>query len=191
MSRSLGRGWWGWAPVAAVSISLLAPVTVFVVWSVLTGHRLEAVRSGSMQPTYSVGSMLVVKSVDPSAVRVGMPLSFVTADGDIIETHRVIQVLQDKNGLAFRTQGDANRTPDPDPVPASAVRGSVKWSVPHVGEIMLWLRWPRGFILLVVTPLAALLAFEIVERARRDSNPDPCTPSVTESVDLPGARSRH
>jgi hypothetical protein len=61
-------------------------------------------------------------------------------------------------------------------VPASAVRGSVKWSVPHVGGIMLWLRWPRGFLLLVVTPLAALLAFELVERARRDSNPQPSDP---------------
>src|SRR4051812_24237309 len=103
MSRRVGRGGWGWAPVAAVSISLLIPATVFVVWSVLTGHRLEAVRSGSMQPTYSVGSMLVVKSVDPSAVRVGMPLSFVRPDEGIIETHRVIQVLRDKNGLTFRT----------------------------------------------------------------------------------------
>ena len=129
-----------------------------------------------MTPTYSVGSMLVVKSVDPSDVRVGMPLSFVKPDEGIIETHRVVQVLHDTHGLSFRTQGDANSTPDPDPVPASAVRGSVKWSVPHAGEIMLWLRWPRGFLVLVVTPLAALLAFEMVERARRDSNPQPSDP---------------
>ena len=166
MFRKVGRGGWGWAPVAVVTISLLLPAAVFVVWSVLTGHRLQAVRSGSMTPTYSVGSMLIVQSVDPSDVRVGMPLSFVTADGSTIETHRVIQVVQDKNGLSFRTKGDANLTPDPDTVPASAVRGSVKWSVPHVGELMLWLRWPRGFLVLVVTPLSALLAFEVVERRR-------------------------
>ena len=158
-------------PVAAVTISLLLPVAVFVIWSALTGHHLQAVRSGSMTPTYSVGSMLVVKTVDPSDVRVGMPLSFITDDGRTIETHRVIQVVQDKNGLSFRTKGDANLTADPDLVPASAVRGSVKWSVPRVGELMLWLRWPRGFLVLVVTPLAVLLAFEMVERARRDSNP--------------------
>src|SRR5690242_2811458 len=107
MSRRLGRGGWGWAPVAVVTISLLLPAAVFVIWSVLTGHRLEAVRSGSMTPTYSVGSMLVVKSVDPSDVRVGMPLSFITPDG-VIETHRVLSVTQDKNGLSFRTKGDAN-----------------------------------------------------------------------------------
>jgi len=171
--RKLGRGGSGWAPVAVVTISLLLPVAVFVIWSVLSGHRLQAVRSGSMTPTYSKGSLLVVKPVDPSDVRVGMPLSFVTDDGSTIETHRVIQVVQDKNGLGFRTQGDANRSPDPGIVPAGAVRGSVTWSVPHAGELMLWLRWPRGFLVLVVTPLAALLAFEVVERARRHSNPHP------------------
>ena len=171
MFRKVGRGGWGWAPVAVVTISLLLPVAVFVIWSALTGHRLQAVRSGSMSPTYSVGSMLVVKSVDPSDVKVGMPLSFITDDGRTIETHRVIQVLQDKNGLSFRTKGDANLAADPGIVPASAVRGSVTWSVPHIGELMLWLRWPRGFLVLVVTPLAALMAFELVERARRDSNP--------------------
>ncbi len=167
MFRKVGRGGWGWAPVAVVTISLLLPVAVFVIWSALTGHRLQAVRSGSMTPTYSVGSLLVVTSVDPSDVRVGMPLSFITNDGTMVETHRVVQVLRDKNGLAFRTKGDANRAVDPEPVPASAVRGSVKWSVPHVGELMLWLRWPRGFLVLVLAPLLALLVFEIVERARK------------------------
>ena len=170
MSRIIGRGGWIWAAVAAVTISLLIPVTVFVVWSVLTGHRLETVRSGSMTPTYGVGSLLVVSPVDPSDVRVGMPLSFVTPD-DTIETHRVIQVMQSDTGLSFRTRGDANRNADPEPVPASAVRGSVKWSVPHIGEVMRWLAWPRGFLVLVVTPLLALLVYEAVERARRDSNP--------------------
>jgi signal peptidase len=167
MTRQRGRGGWGWAPVAAVTISLLLPAAGFVVWSVLTGHRLEAVRSGSMTPTYSVGSMLVVTTVDPADVRVGMPLSFVVPDEGVIETHRVIAVTHDKNGLSFRTKGDANLTADPDPVPASAVRGRVKWSVPHLGELMLWLRWPRGFLLLVVTPLAALLVFEVVDHRRR------------------------
>jgi signal peptidase I len=158
-------------PAAAVTVSLLLPAAAFVVWTALSGHRLQAVRSGSMQPTYSVGSLLVVQSIDPADVRVGTPLSFVRADDGTIETHRVLAVLRDKNGLACRTKGDANQVADPDPVPASAVRGSVKWAVPHAGELMLWLAWPRGFLVLVVAPLLVLLAAEAIARARRDSNP--------------------
>ena len=166
MKLRRGRGGWLWAPASAVTVSLLLPVAVFVIWSVLSGHRLESVRSGSMTPTYSVGSMLVVKSVDPSDVRVGMPLSFVVPDEGVIETHRVVRVQRNKTGLSFRTKGDANLAADPDLVPASAVRGTVKWSVPHVGEIMLWLRWPRGFLVLVATPLLVLAATEVLARRR-------------------------
>ena len=174
MRPSRGRGGWIWIPAAAVTVSLLLPAAALVVWTALSGHRLEAVRSGSMTPTYSVGSMLVVQTVDPSDVRVGMPLSFVRADDGQLETHRVIQVLHGKDGLSFRTKGDANLDSDPDPVPASAVRGSVKWSVPHIGELMLWLAWPRGFLVLVAAPLAMLLVTETVARARtRADSPGP------------------
>jgi signal peptidase len=166
MHRGLSRGGWIWAPAAAVAITLLLPVTLFVVWSVLAGHRLEAVRSGSMDPTYPMGSLLVVAPVDPSAVRVGMPLSFVTADGETLETHRVMEVLEGENGLSFRTRGDANRVDDPAPVPASAVRGTVRWAIPEAGELMLWLAWPRGFIGLVVVPLLLLLGTEVAGRRR-------------------------
>ena len=171
MSRSRTRGRWIWIPAAAVTVSLLLPAAALVVWTALTGHRLQAVRSGSMTPTYAVGSMLVVQTVDPSEVRVGMPLSFVRADDGKLETHRVIQVLRGRDGLSFRTRGDANLDADPDPVPASAVRGKVKWSVPHFGELMLWLVWPRGFLALVVAPLAMLLVAETVAWRARSSAP--------------------
>jgi signal peptidase I len=166
MHRRRSRGGWAWAPAAAVAVTLLLPVTLFVAWTVLAGHRLEAVRSGSMDPTYPMGSLLVVAPVDPSAVRVGMPLSFVTSDGSTLETHRVVQVLTGKDGLSFRTRGDANRFDDPAPVPASAVRGTVRWSIPRAGEVMLWLAWPRGFLVLVAAPLLLLLITEVVGRRR-------------------------
>jgi signal peptidase len=166
MHRGPGHGGWIWAPAGAVIASLLLPLTVFVVWSVLTGHRLESVRSGSMEPTYPVGSLLLVAPVDPSAVRVGAPLSFVVPDEGVTETHRVVQVVEDANGLSFRTRGDANRVDDPAPVPASAVRGTVQWSIPFLGELMLWLAWPRGFVVLVVVPLVALVLFEVADRRR-------------------------
>jgi signal peptidase len=166
MHRASGRGGWIWAPVSALTATLLLPITVFVAWSVLSGHRLEAVRSGSMQPTYPVGSLLVVAPVDPASVRTGSALSFVMPDGAALETHRVVEVMTRADGLAFRTRGDANRADDPTPVPASAVRGTVRWSVPRGGELMLWLAWPRGFLLLVAAPLLVLLTSEALDRRR-------------------------
>ena len=157
---------WVWAPAATVLLTLLLPVAIFLVAMVLSGHRLEAVQTGSMRPTYPVGSLLVVEPIDPSDVRVGMPLSFVSPDTDAVVTHRVISVLDGQDGLFFRTQGDANATPDALPIPARAVRGRVRWAVPRIGDAMIWFAWPRGFLLLVVTPTVMLVLGEVRDRRR-------------------------
>src|SRR5262245_19470104 len=116
----------------------------------LLGWRLQAVESGSMEPLYPVGSLVVVQPIDPSDVRVGMPLAFVPDDERPLVTHRVVKVLDSSSGLSFRTQGDANAKVDPHPVPARAVRGQAVWAVPQLGRVITWLAWPRGFVLLVV-----------------------------------------
>jgi signal peptidase len=157
---------WLWAPAAAVLLAVLLPLAVFLVAMLLSGHHLEAVQTGSMQPTYPVGSLLVVEPIDPSDVRVGMPLSFVSPDTNAFVTHRVVAVLDQPDGLFFRTQGDANATADPSPVPARAVRGRVRWAVPRIGDAMVWFAWPRGFILLVVTPTLILVLAEARDRRR-------------------------
>ena len=69
------------------------------------------------------------------------------------------------NELAFVTQGDANVSRDPGPVPARMVRGRVLWSVTLLGTAMEWLQWPRSFLVLVLLPLGLLAVAEV--RARR------------------------
>lgn len=157
---------WVWWPVAGVTFSLLLPVATFLVAATLLGWRLEVVQTGSMEPLYPVGSLVVVRPVDPSAVRAGMPIAFDPNDGRDLVTHRVVQVLDSSTGLAFKTQGDANASADPLPVPARAVRGRATWAVPQLGRAIKWLAWPRGFVLLVVLPGLVLAATEF--RARRN-----------------------
>jgi len=162
-------------PVAAVMASLLLPVATFLVTTLLLGWRLEAVESGSMAPLFPVGSLVVVRPVDPSQVGVGTALVFVPDDGRPLVTHRVVQVLRpDAGGVSFRTKGDANATIDPNPVPDRAVRGRAAWAVPQLGRVVRWLAWPRAFVLFVVLPAIALAVTELAElgaRARRSRSP--------------------
>lgn len=158
---------WVWMPVAGVTMSLLLPVATFLIASVLLGWRLEAVETGSMEPIYPVGSLVVVRPVDPSDVRVGMAIAFAPDDGPTLVTHRVVEVINQPSGLSFRTKGDANATADPHPVPARAVRGRAAWAVPRLGTVVQWLAWPRGFALLVVLPAVLLGVSEVRLRRRR------------------------
>ena len=154
-----------------MGFATLFPLAVFFVSCWLLGWRLQPVLTGSMAPTYEVGSLLVVTPVEPSEVGVGTTLAFAPVDGGgRLVSHRVIERLEQPDGLAFRTRGDANRQPDAQLVPARQVRGRVRWHVVGLGEWLQWLHWPRGFFVLVVPALTALLAGEIRERLATVTN---------------------
>jgi signal peptidase len=147
-----------------VVVSLLLPLATFLVATWLLGWQLQAVLSGSMSPTYPVGSLLVVGQIDASDVRAGMAIVFEDPlEPGRLVTHRVVGPVPD-DASAFRTRGDANAALDPVAVPARLVRGRVLWSVSILGAALDWLKWPNGFVLLVVVPGAILLASEVRRR---------------------------
>lgn len=156
-------------PAAAFTVAVLVPLACFLVTSWLLGWKLQPVLSASMEPTYPVGSLLVVEPLDASAVRPGMVITYTDpAEPGRLVTHRVLRPVPGE-ALAFHTQGDANITPDPLPVPARMVRGKVVRHVSHVGAAVRWLEWPRGFLLLVVGPALGLVLTEVVAWRRRRS----------------------
>jgi signal peptidase I len=145
-------------PGAVLAVAVLLPAATFAVAAWLQGWKLQPVRSASMEPTYTVGSLLVVEPIDASEVRPGMAVTFADPAGaDRLVTHRVLRPAPGPN-LAFVTQGDANTIPDPLPVSAREVRGRVRSAVPGLGTALHALRWPRNVLVLVVAPLVALVA---------------------------------
>ena len=162
----MATGWRGWlsAALAAVVVALLLPLATFLVATWLLGWQLQAVLSGSMSPTYPVGSLLVVGQIDASDVRAGMPIVFEDPlEPGRVVTHRVLGPVPD-DASAFHTRGDANAGPDPAAVPARLVRGKVLWSVSGLGAVLDWLRWPNGFVLLVALPGVVLMGTELRRR---------------------------
>ena len=57
-------GWLGWA-VLAVIVGIVS----FVLVAVRQGWEFDAVLSGSMEPVYHVGSLVVFRPVDPQTVQ--------------------------------------------------------------------------------------------------------------------------
>jgi signal peptidase len=164
------RGWL-FTSVAVLAVAVVLPVTIFLVSTWLKGWQLQAVQSGSMAPTYPVGSMLVVEPIDASQVKPGMAVVFEDPQvtGRIV-THRVVSRAPGDT-LQFWTQGDANATQDPFPVPARLVRGRVLWHVDYLGNLMIYLRWPRSFLLLVVLPGLLLAVSEWRGRKKGSERP--------------------
>lgn len=128
--------------------------TLFVIAAVglavlLVGVRLfgltpYSVLSGSMEPTYHVGSLIYVEKVEPSEIQVGDPITFVLNEDLVVATHRVVEI--DPDGEHFYTKGDANENPDAAPVYFKNLLGRPVFTIPYLGYVADYLSSRQGMI---------------------------------------------
>ncbi len=97
----------------------------------LFGYSLFRVVTGSMEPTISVGSLLVCKQIGMETVQVGDIICFRARESAIfgqMVTHRVTGILSAVDGsLLFETRGDANLAADGFLVSQTNFVGKVIW----------------------------------------------------------------
>ena len=131
------------------------------------GHQPLIIRGGSMTPVITLGALADVTPVDPSTLEVGDIVS-VRAPNGTIDTHRINRIVSNPDGLYIETKGDANATPDPILVPASAVIGRVDFRLPAAGFLMYMLTIPSGVASLFCLALTLLLAIWLLEDAEHE-----------------------
>lgn len=139
-------------------------ITIIVIFAFLIagirifGYIPFTILSGSMEPTYHVGSMIYVKKADANSLKVGDPVTFYLDDGKTVATHRIIEI--DKENKTLRTQGDANETPDGAPVKFESVIGMPKFSIPNLGYFSAFVTGvPGKYIAVAVLLVVVLLSF--------------------------------
>lgn len=94
-----------------------------------------AIATGSMEPEISVGDMVVVADWQRDLAE-GDVIAY-AHDGKTI-VHRITEIVQQPEGTAYITQGDANNAPDADPVQPSQIEGKVVARIPALGWVSLW-----------------------------------------------------
>lgn len=135
---SPGRGVWsaiGTGVGGALLVVLLALAFAAVLLPRLTGSVPLTVLTSSMEPTYPPGTLLVVRPVETDSIRIGDVITYQpVSDQPEVITHRVVGITQSTSGdTTFRTQGDNNPAPDPAPVTAPQVQGTVWYAIPFIG----------------------------------------------------------
>jgi len=146
-----------WDVVSGALVALVVLVAATLVVLRLTGYQVFNVISGSMEPTYHVGDLIYVKAVDPDAVRVGDPITFVLNEDLVVATHRVIRI--DAENRRFYTKGDANESADASPVHFNNLIGVPQFSIPKLGYVSDFVQHPPGTYIAIgvgVLLLAAL-----------------------------------
>lgn len=139
----------------------------------ILGHQLYIVLSGSMSPAIETGSLILVKPAEPEDIQHGDVITFRGGiSSSSITTHRVTGIEQ-KEGLFFRTKGDANEVEDPLPVNAERLIGKVIFSIPYAGYVFSYARTQNGVVIILVLAsliiLAELLRIQIREKKQKNN----------------------
>ncbi len=145
-----------WSVVSTVLVVAVVLCAVFLMGSRILGFRVFNVISGSMEPMYSVGDLIYVKEVEPSAIKVGTPITFILNEDLVVATHMVIDV--DYENQHFYTQGLANDTADASPVHFNNVVGVPQFSIPLLGYVSDFIQNPPGMYITVVAGIILIAA---------------------------------
>lgn len=148
-----------WNAVSTVIVILVVVFAMLLVGVRIFGLRPFTVLSGSMEPTYHVGSLIYVKEVDPSEVQVGDPITFVLNEDLVVATHRVVEI--DTENQYFYTKGDANEAIDGNPVHFNNLIGVPIFTIPGLGYIANYIQNPPGMYV-VIALVAILILFVIL-----------------------------
>jgi signal peptidase len=137
--------------LVAVLLLTGAVATVGSFW--LRGYRIYVVHTGSMEPTYLPGDLVVDRPAPH--VRPGEVITFRHSDltTDVV-THRVTAVTP--AGL-IHTKGDANRSADVWEIRPDQVQGRVTLHVRGLGYLAVYLKQPAGLGSLITALLAIVL----------------------------------
>jgi len=170
---------------AFIQIALAVVLVLFLVTLVFqrfTSWDLRAVLTGSMEPTFKVGGVVLSRPVDPQTIKVGDIIVFRAStargaeDAPLI-THRVVSIREEAGQPVFKTRGDNNDTEDSFDVFARDVTGKVVVHVPYLGYLLAIFQKPLGFLLAVCIPVGWFMVSQVrklvaeVNRARRESQP--------------------
>ena len=113
----------------AIISYVLIIVYAIVCIPMIFGRHPVVVLSGSMKPTYKVGSVIYYKKVPQRELKVGDVITF-NANNNKMVSHRIANI---DNGF-IETKGDANNVSDVNKIRYENVRGKVgKSTIPYVG----------------------------------------------------------
>lgn len=148
----------------------------------VVGYTPYTILSGSMEPTYHVGSLIYVKKVDTSTLEAGDPITFALSE-DTIATHRIVEVVPDEEDasvIRFRTKGDANETVDGALVHYKNVLGKPVFTIPYLGYVADYIQHPPGMYTAIAAGVILLLLVFVPDMFDDEKKKKKDDPSVEE-----------
>ena len=130
------------------------------------GYTTFSIQSDSMSGTFEKGDLIIGKVVeDKNNLEEDMVISFHTVDSKgnyFINTHRIIDVIENGSNVIYETQGDNEEYPDERKVsPSDIISVYTDVRIPLLGYIITFLSGKLGFFLCIVLPVLLYTIWQV------------------------------
>lgn len=127
-------------------------------------YRMFTVISGSMEPKYKIGDVLIAKELKPEKIKVGDTISYLGRVGsfrDKVVTHQVTKIEKIDSKYVFHTKGLTNIVEDPI-VHENQLYGKVIYKSKIISLVYKIVSTNVGFYLFIIIPIVYIISSEII-----------------------------
>lgn len=131
-----------------IAVLLYLVISVTLSYALKVDNPVAVVISGSMEPVYYRGDIIVIKGTNPENIQIGDIIVYKRPYQDIPIVHRVINIIEENEKLYFVTKGDNNPSEDTyfengtkyPGVPDHAVVGKSLFKIPKLGYVTIFFK---------------------------------------------------
>ncbi len=123
----------------------------------ILGFRQYMVATGSMEPKYNVGDMIIIRETPEEEIKIGDIINYISENGIDTITHRVVDIIEKDGQTYYKTKGDNNNSEDSELVNYSQVKGTLVFKISKLGTIMTKLLTGTGITILFAVIILSYL----------------------------------
>ena len=121
------------------------------------GFRYYMVMTGSMEPNYNIGDVIIVKETPKENIKVGDIINYVSENGKDTVTHRVTKIIEKDGQTLYRTKGDNNNSEDAELVDFNRVQGVLIFKISKLGTLITKALTGTGMCIIVALIILSYL----------------------------------
>lgn len=133
----------------------------------LFGYAVLSVKSDSMEPTFSKGDLIIIKTTKPSErFKQGEIISFFAYDiygSRFVNSHRIVKVMHGETRDKYTTKGDNAPAEDNRSIYSNSIVGRYTGKkITGLGKAVDFISSPNGILLCVVIPSAIIIIAQVI-----------------------------
>lgn len=148
-------------------ITMVVILAILMVGVKIFGVQIYTVLSGSMEPTYKVGSLVYVVDTDINELTKGDVITFRVTE-NVIATHRIVEIDEGISERKFRTKGDANDFVDENFVEKDRIIGKPVFTIPYLGYVASFMQTISGKLIMVGVSILLIVVVVVIDSITDD-----------------------